>query len=72
MKRGPSDWVLALLPSRSNTFTPAETVKEGKREGKVIVYVINRVALEGLCFLYADLKVTGTITQYQGELVQVQ
>lgn len=66
MKREPSDWVLALLPSHSNTFTlAAETVKEGKREGKVIVYVINRVAWEGLCFLYADLKVTGTIAQYQ-------
>lgn len=38
MKRGPSDWVLALLPSHSNTFTlAAEKVKEGKREGKVCI-----------------------------------
>jgi len=74
MKRGPSDWVLALLPSHRNVFPThtAETVEEGKREGKIIVCVINTAAWEGLCFLYGDLKVTGIIAQCQVKLVQVQ
>ena len=75
MKRGPSDWVLALLPSHRNVFIhTAETVpvEEGKREGKIIVCVINTAAWEGLCFLYGDLKVTGIIAQCQVKLVQVQ
>jgi len=76
MKKGPSDWVLcwlALLLSHRNIFTlTAETVEEGKREGMIIVCVINKAAWEGLCFLYADLKVTAIIAQCQVKLVQAQ